>query len=81
LRKQHFLAPGIENVGKKSNIHIPGKTEVRYYRDEEKDEAVRIISILKGLNLGLHINEDPQRIPGTGRGTRPRHYEIWFSKS
>ena len=81
LRKQNFLAPGIENIGKKPNIHIPNKTEVRYYRDEEKDEAMKIISILKGLNLGLHINEDPQRIPGTGRGTRPRHYEIWFSKS
>jgi hypothetical protein len=80
LLKQNFLAPGIENVGRKPNIHIPNKTEVRYYRDEERTEALRLISILKNLNLGLQINETPQRIPGTGRGTRPRHYEIWFSK-
>jgi hypothetical protein len=81
LRKQNFLAPGIENVGKKPNIHIPNKTEVRYYRDEEKTEALRLISILKGLRFDLQLNEVPQKIPGTGRGTRPRHYEIWFSKS
>lgn len=81
LRNENFTAPGIENVGRKGNIIIPAATEVRYYREEELAQALRLISILKSMNLNVKINETPKKIPGTGRGTRPGHYEIWFSKS
>jgi len=81
LLNENFSAPGIENVGIKGNFYIPRQTEVRYYREEELPDAVRLISIIKGLNLGSPINEVPQKIPGSGRGTRPGHFEIWFAKS
>lgn len=81
LNNENFITPGIENVGKNPNIIIPNMTEVRYYRDEELPMALRLISILKTTNLGMKLNETPQRVPGNGRGTRPGHYEIWFSKS
>jgi hypothetical protein len=79
LRSENYLAPGIENVGSKAAI--PKEIEVRYYRDEEKDEAVRIINLLKNFNPGLPVKSTPQKIPGNGKGTRPRHYEIWFSRT
>jgi|GEM_PF-4693225 len=78
LSKRNFIAPGVENVGK-LKADIPDKLEVRYYRDEERPEAVEIIQILKTLNIGQALNETPVRIPGNGRGTRPRHYEVWFT--
>jgi predicted nucleic acid-binding protein len=78
LNKRNFIAPGVENVAR-LNANIPDKMEVRYYRDEERGEAAEIIQILKTLNLGQDLNETPVRIPGNGRGTRPRHYEVWFT--
>lgn len=81
LRNEHFNAPGIENVGKNPRTLIPAATEVRYYREEELDQALRLITLLKSMKLGLKINETPQKVPGSGRGTRPGHYEIWFSRS
>ena len=78
LRAENFLAPGVENVGGKART--PNEIEVRYYRDEEKEEAVRLINLLKKIDLDAAVKSTPQKIPGTGRGTRPRHYEIWFPK-
>ncbi|WP_217602371.1 hypothetical protein [Chitinophaga sp. GbtcB8] len=78
LSKRNFIAPGVENVAR-LKANIPDKIEVRYYRDEERGEAAEIIQILKTLNLGPTLNESPVRIPGNGRGTRPRHYEVWFT--
>lgn len=78
LISNDFLVPGIENVAK-LHAGIPSKTEVRYYRDEEKDEAINIIKVLQRLHIGDPINEIPQKITGNGRGTRPRHYEVWFT--
>lgn len=80
LLNQNFLAPGVENVGRKGTFYIPSQTEVRYYREEELPDALRLISIIKNQNAELPINEIPQKIPGNGRGTRPGHFEIWFSK-
>jgi hypothetical protein len=81
LLNENFIAPGVENVGRKGNMYIPSQTEVRYYREDELPDAQRLISIIKSQNTGLPINEVPQKVPGTGRGTRPGHYEIWFSKA
>jgi hypothetical protein len=80
LVNSNFLAPGVENVGRKGNTYIPPQTEVRYYREEELPDAQRLISIIKGLNIGLPLNENPQKISGTGRGTRPGHFEVWFAR-
>jgi hypothetical protein len=81
LLNEQFLVPGIENVARKGNVYIPTRAEVRYYREDELQGALRLVEILKSQNTGLPINEVPQKIPGTGRGTRPNHYEIWFSRS
>ena len=78
LRAENFITPGIENVAGKASI--PNEAEVRYYRTEEKEEAIKIVAILKTIGAGFKVKDTPQRIPGTGRGTRPRHYEIWFPK-
>jgi|GEM_PF-1135312 len=81
LRNENFNAPGIENVGRNPRTLIPTATEVRYYREEELDQALRLITLLKSMKLGLKINDTPQKVSGAGRGTRPGHYEIWFSRS
>jgi hypothetical protein len=80
LISQNFNVPGIENVGRKKNYFIPSKTEVRYYREEELADANRIIDMLKSLNAHIPVNDVPVKIAGTGRGTRPGHFEIWFAK-
>ena len=79
LLNNNFLVPGIENIGNK-RAFIPSKTEVRYYREEELADAMRIMSIIKSQNPGLAVNDTPQKIPGNGKGTRPGHFEVWFSK-
>ncbi|MEX6687981.1 hypothetical protein QTN47_10775 [Danxiaibacter flavus] len=78
LRKENFIAPGVENVGRKG-ADIPNAIEVRYFRAEEMAEAQRIISIIKSMNMGLRVNESPQL--ATDNDARPRHYEVWFSNS
>jgi hypothetical protein len=77
LRASGFLVPGIENVEGKATS--PSQTEVRFYRDEDRNEASQVIRILK--EAGLQPKGDPQKVPGGGKGTRPRHYEVWISKS
>ncbi len=64
-----------------NRLDFPSKIEVRYYREEELTDALRLISIIKSQYSKLPINEVPQKVPGNGRGTRPGHFEIWFSKS
>lgn len=76
LNLNKFVTPGIENVSGKASS--PDQTQVRYYKDEDKPEAQKLIGILKTLNSGLPIKDTPIKINSTG--TRPRHYEIWFAK-
>jgi hypothetical protein len=78
LTNENFSVPGIENVGVKPNLFVPLRTEVRYYREEERADALRLLTIIKAQHSSLVVNETPQKIPGTGRGTRPGHFEIWF---
>lgn len=73
LQDNGFLSPGVENISGKAKA--PNITEVRYYRDEEQAEAMKVISLLKSIN-GLKVNNNPVRVTGNAR---PRHYEIWFS--
>jgi hypothetical protein len=78
---ENFSVPGIENVSRTGHFFIPAKTEVRYYREEELADANRLVEILKSLNSGIPVNEVPVKISGTGRGTRPGQFEIWFAKT
>jgi hypothetical protein len=80
LQQENFITPGIDYGGSRNNIYIPAKTEVRYYREEDRLDAVRLIEILKSKNAMPPVKDIPVRIPGNGRGTRPGHFEIWFSK-
>jgi hypothetical protein len=79
LEASGYIVPGIENVAEKAII--PARTEVRYNRDEERDEAFRILQILKDAGLKVDVKDEPTRIPGSGKGTRAGHYEVWFSKT
>jgi hypothetical protein len=74
LREKQFIAPGIENIEKKARA--PSQTEVRYYQESERSEALEILQVLKDAKLT--VKSEPQLIPGQ-KNVRPRHYEIWFS--
>ena len=71
-----FNAPGVENVGRKG-LYIPGSTEVRYYGEDDLAGALRLITELKAMNLGLKIKDDPVKVKKGKVGT----YEIWFSRA
>lgn len=74
LNKNNFLAPGIENVSKKANC--PDSTEVRYFQQDEKDEATRLVRLIQSITT---CKKTPQLITPRGN-SRPRHYEVWFSR-
>jgi len=74
LSNNNFLAPGIENVSKKASC--PDSTEVRYFQQDEKDEATRLVKLIQGVTT---VRKTPQLITPHGN-SRPRHYEIWFSR-
>ena len=78
LKEDGFIVPGIENVGSKAVLTV--KAEVRYYRDEEKDEALKIVQIMSTTGIGAAVNDVPRKIEG-GSGVRRRQYEVWFPKS
>jgi hypothetical protein len=77
LRENGFIVPGIENIASKAVA--PSKAEVRYYRDEEKDEALKVVQIMKVTNIVAAINDIPRKLAGV-TGVRSRQYEIWFPK-
>jgi len=78
LKQESFIVPGIENVSGKAGS--PNQTQVRYYRDEERDEALKLINIIKTLDPNLKVSPTPQKIAGHERTTRARHYELWIGK-
>jgi len=53
-------------------------SELRYFRDAEKDEAQHIVQTLKQAGLGDVVLK---KIPGYENSTniRPRHFELWLS--
>lgn len=73
LRENDFNVPGIERVG-----NVPRATEVRYFRNDEKDEANRIVALLLSSNVP---DAQAKYISGfeNSKTLRPRQYEIWFS--
>lgn len=80
IENRHFIVPGIENVTRvNAKVLIPGRTEVRYYRFDEYQDALSIIAELKRLDPNMKIT--PVKISGDGRGTRPGHFEVWLGKN
>ena len=66
-----YVAPGIENVAKR-NAQSPEQTEVRYFRDQDRDTAEGVVKQLaeKGITaklVGKH-------------GTAKKPIEVWLSK-
>jgi hypothetical protein len=75
LRDAQFIVPGIENVGAKA----PKLPEVRYFRDEDRADAVRIVQAMK--DGGIANVREPQLTPSKPGTVRPRHYEVWLQSS
>ena len=76
LLSQNYVAPGVENVG--AFAQMPPQFEVRYYKEEDMPDAVRLISIIKnqGIDSIGKVNETPQKIVSG----KPGYLEIWFPK-
>lgn len=75
LKEAGYVVPGIENVGGKARA--PAKTELRYFRTSEENEANQVVDILKSLN----VNIEPKYIPGfeKSKAVKPGTYELWLS--
>ena len=73
LKNKGFVFPGKPAVRRG-----PGITQVRYFREAERDEAEQIAEVLRayGRSELLYISgyEDSPKI-------RPRHFEIWYGPS
>ncbi len=76
LRGDNFIVPDIENIAGKANA--PRYTEVRYYTESEKPEALQLIAALKKLPQAGQVRDEPLLI--SAKGVRARHYEVWFSR-
>ena len=83
---QREVARNIENLVGTTQWKIPGiqkvntnleKTQLRYFREKEKEEAKQIAEFLKAFKVELVY------ISGSENSTsiRPRHYELWLGKN
>jgi len=72
--KTGYLAPGIENVARRG-AKIPQQTEVRYFREEDKDEAAKIAMQLAkdGVKAAPVLVQN--------KTEQPRQFEVWFAKN
>jgi hypothetical protein len=77
LRNQNYIAPGIENVGKRG-VKIPQQTEVRYSFKEDEGIANDVIKLLSIQGFNPKIKPSFNK---PSAGDRPKHIEIWFSNS
>jgi hypothetical protein len=73
LIKGGYVAPGIENVGRKG-AKVPPVTEVRYFRGEDEKEAQTIVGRLRREGVQARA---VKLAPGK---EQPRQFEIWFAE-
>lgn len=73
VEKAGIIVPGIEYVPKAAGLK---HTDVRYYKEGEKQGAEEIISILKTAGVTADLNYLHQ---DNNTNVRPKHYEIWFA--
>ena len=73
LEARGYVVPGIErlvNVG-------PNSSQLRFFRESDKQEARQILDALESLGLGVGLEHT--RGYETSDAIRPRHYELWFA--
>lgn len=71
LSRLNITVPGIEvKAG-------PAKTELRFFRSGERDEAEKILAALLKRNVEVELADLSSRFE-TSKGIRSRHYELWF---
>ena len=73
--KEGYVAPGIENVAK-LGATIPKETEVRYFREEDKQEAAKIAAQLAKEG----VTAKPVEVKQNGN-EKARQFEVWFSRN
>ncbi len=57
------------------HVHVgPKNTELRYFRLTDKDEAIRILTVLKDSGIDAQI----QYVKRPEIEIRPRHFELWY---
>lgn len=73
LKELDYVVPGIERLVEKG----PDKSQLRYFRKTEEEQANRILEILREIGIDL----DLRYIPGheDSDEIRPGHFEIWFA--
>lgn len=71
LEKVSYSAPGVEQVGA-----VPSRTEIRYFRKADLDDASKLAALLKQWNWG----EIPVRFVDGKVAQSLRQFEIWFAR-
>ncbi|MEO6726327.1 MAG: hypothetical protein ABIU20_01190 [Blastocatellia bacterium] len=68
-----FNVPGIQRLDA-----APSNTEMRYFRQDDKQDAEKMISLLQEQGV---IDAQAKYVPGNenSRAMRPKHFELWFS--
>lgn len=61
-----------------NSTRIPATIEVRYYREEELDQALRPITLLKSMDLHLKINEPLKKCPAQTEAPGPAIMKYGF---
>jgi hypothetical protein len=69
-----FVVPGIEDISGKADI--PRATSVRYFNDEDKANAEKIVEILR-----TNSSNSPFAYRVSNLHARPGTLEIWFSRN
>ncbi len=72
LRENNFIVPKISITGS-----IPKETQLRYFRMSDRVEAELLTSFIMARNTKAVT----KYLKGYELSTRPRLYELWFSKS
>jgi len=73
LKAMGYVVPGIERLVDTG----PRMSQLRYFRNTEKEEAVKIIDVLD--QIGVRLNLEYIRGYEESDKIRPGHFEIWFA--
>jgi len=73
LEQAGFEVPGIERVSAG-----PRRSELRYFKSDDRDGAERIRQVVDDQGTALDVRD---LTAAYGASTRPGHYEIWFGSA
>jgi hypothetical protein len=74
LKALDYVVPGIERLVDTG----PRMSQLRYFRNTEKEEAVKIVDALD--QMGVRLNLEYIRGYEESDATGPGHFEIWFAR-